>query len=309
MKTPLTSRILTLSAALSVISLGAFAQHPDVKHKAAIHPVSLDLGKPTNTAPTPLRLPAAKPTTKSAAQVQTKSIPKTAVVQTVAAKPNPALVQTKPDIVTPTAATNTFNTLDSPTAAIGDSGRMMFFLIPMLLVTMGALKLLQRYQQKTGRLPAGLQKKALAQGQAKPAKSGGILSAILGSFSLNNAREKGGSNIRVVESVPIGGVNIHLVEVRGRLLLLGASGGNVNLLTEFQETEIDGGDFRALLNAAAAEMDGLSEYDSLPSSAVVGSIEDDLRETGEAMQKRLRRLRTVQEAEENPDWMRFDDAR
>lgn len=304
MRTPFTSQTILLSVALLGISLGAFAQQQIVigsaKNAFGVPPASLDLGKANNAAPKPLLLPAvANPIAKPATQAQTKTI----------ATPNPALAQTKPDIVTSPAAANAFKTLDSPTAAIGDSGRMLFFLVPMLLATMGALKLLQRYQQKTGRLPSGLQKAALTQAQPKPAKSSGILSAILGSFSLNNAREKGGSNIRVVESVPIGGVNLHLVEVRGRLLLLGASGGSVNLLTEFQETEIDGSDFRALLNTAAAEMDGLSEYDSLPTSAVIGSVEDDLRGAGEAMQKRLRRLRTIQEAEANPDWMRFDDAR
>ena len=321
MQNALTIRSLTLTIALLTLALPVVAQNAkqvgNVSNVRGIPVAPLNFGKQTNEAPKPLKLPQAeagapKPNTKPTAAKATtpQAEAKPAETLPIAPKPNSALAQTKPSIAAPTAETSVkFNTLDSPTAAIGDSGRMIFFLVPMLLVTYGALKLLQRYQQKTGRLPAALQNAAKTLQTQKPAKSGGIIAAILGSFQLNNARERGGSNIRVVESVPVGGVNIHLVEVRGRLLLLGGSGGSVNLLTEFQEAEIDGGDFRALLNAAAAEMDGLSEYDAIPTSAVVGGIEDDLRGTGEAMQKRLRRLRTVQEAEENPDWMRFDDAR
>ncbi len=312
MKKLFTVRSLTFSMMLLILGLSATAQNvkpaETLLNYFGIPVAPLNFGTQTNEAPKPLKLPTAARPSVPNPNVQTVVQP--TETKPVAVKPTSALAQTKPDIVAPpVGTTNKFNTLDSPTAAIGDSGRMIFFLVPMLLVTYGALKLLQRFQQKTGRLPAALQNAARTQQQSKSAKSGGIVSAILGGFTLNNARERGGSSIRVVESVPIGGVNIHLVEVRGRLLLLGGSGGSVNLLTEFQETEIDGTDFRTLLNAAAAEMDGLSEYDAIPASAVVGGVEDDLRSTGEAMQKRLRRLRTVQEAEENPDFMRFDDAR
>jgi flagellar biogenesis protein FliO len=224
--------------------------------------------------------------------------------------PMPAAVTglTKPDVSVPAGTSANLNTLDSPTAAVGGSGKMFLFLAPMLLATWGALKLLQRYQQKTGRLPRALENAARPPA-VKSARTGGLIGAILGGFNLNSARERGGSSIRVVESVPIGGVNIHLVEVRGKLLLLGASGGAVNLLTEFQTEEIDGGDFRALLNAAASEMHELSDDRALPAAAVVGSLEDDMRGTGDALQRRLRRLRTVQEAEADPDLMRFDNAR
>ena len=60
-----------------------------------------------------------------------------------------------------------------------------------------------------------------------------LWNAILGGFHLNKAREQAGRSIRVIESVPIGGSNVHLLEVRGRVLLLGASAGSMNLLAEF----------------------------------------------------------------------------
>lgn len=126
---------------------------------------------------------------------------------------------------------------------------------------------------------------------------------MLGSFHLNNAREAGGSSIRLLESIPVGGANLHLVQVRGRLLLLGATGGGVSVLTEFREQEgMESDDFRAMLQAAAAGMDDLEPEESgLPASAVVGSLDDVMRETGESMQRRILRLRTVQEAEDAVD--------
>ncbi len=192
------------------------------------------------------------------------------------------------------------HTQDNPVAAIGDSWKMIVYLAPILLVTIGVLRLVRKHQERHGKLPAMLT--ALGANRRAAPKSGGkglgLTRALLGSFNLNNARERGGS-IRVVESVPIGGANIHLIEVRGRMLLVGATANGVSVLTEFHENaSLETNDFRSMLQAAAADMDGLDlATDDLPSSAVVSALDNVMRDTGDSLSRRTQRLRTVQEAE------------
>lgn len=211
--------------------------------------------------------------------------------------------QTRPD-TSGTAA----RPQESPLAAAGDAWKMLFYLVPMLLLTLGALRLLRRFYDRTGRLPGPLQSMAVTNGRGRGSlvprpQGGGMVNALMGSFHLNNMRQRGGGSIRLVESVPIGGANIHLIEVRGRLLLIGATNMGVSLLTEFQEPDaLDSGDFRVLLQAAAADMGSLDLAEpDLPAAAVVGSLEDSMRDTRDAVARRVRRLRTVQEEEDAGD--------
>ena len=192
---------------------------------------------------------------------------------------------------------------DNAFAPLGDAWRMLAYLVPMLLVIVGCLNLLKRFQARTGRLPGFLQSAATsrqgAQRSAAQPRPGGVWNAILGGFHLNNAREQAGRSIRVIESVPIGGANVHLLEVRGRVLLLGATAGSLSLLAEFDErAEAGSEDFRDLLHAAAADMDTLDyAQPDLPAAATVSVLEDLMRDTGQAVAQRSRRLRTVQEVE------------
>ena len=183
---------------------------------------------------------------------------------------------------------------------------MLGYLVPMLLVIVGSLQLLKRFQMRTGRLPGVMQpasKWNVSKTNVAPRPSGGLLNALIGSFHMNNARQQAGSNIRVIESVPIGGANVHLIEVRGRVLLLGATGSGMRLLAEWQEQQgVESDDFRDLLQAAAADMDALDlNHDAMPATAMVTTLEDLMRETGESVSRRARRLRTVQEVEGEDD--------
>ena len=72
-----------------------------------------------------------------------------------------------------------------------------------------------------------------------------------------------------------------------------------SLLKDFTDQEGAGSDdFRRILNSAAAEMDELELPDSkATATAVVDSLEDAMRDTADAMERRLRRLRKAQETE------------
>jgi flagellar biogenesis protein FliO len=218
--------------------------------------------------------------------------------------------QTRPDSFGASSASggsaaSANRTQDNPLAALGDAWKMLIYLVPMLLLTLGALRLLRRFYERTGRLPGPLQSAALTTGNGRGSlatrpSGGGLVNALVGSFHLNNMRQHGGSSIRLVESVPVGSANLHLIEVRGRLLLIGATGTGVSLLTEFQEPDaLETNDFRALLQAAAVDMDSLDmAQPDLPATAMVGSLEEAMRDTRDAVARRVRRLHTVQEVED-----------
>jgi flagellar biogenesis protein FliO len=242
----------------------------------------------------------------------TKPVPAAAIQNSKPSIQNQdVLAQTRPDLFTPEeggspskSGDKTGSHLqDNPFAPVGDAWKMLAYLVPMLLVIVGCLNLLKRFQTRTGRLPGVLQSAANSRQGRRRAPStprtGGIWNALLGSFHLNNAREQAGHSIRVIESVPIGGANVHLLEVRGRVLLLGAAAGGMSLLAEFDErAEVDPEDFRDLLHAAAADMDALDyAQNDLPAVATMSVLEDLMRDTGQAVAQRSRRLRTVQEVE------------
>ncbi len=189
---------------------------------------------------------------------------------------------------------------------------MLAYLLPMLLVIVGCLQLLKRFQMKMGRLPGGLgAASALNQNMntnrgsrwnATPATpaSKGLLSTLLAGMAVNKMRQTPGSSIRLLESAPVGGASVHLLEVRGRVLLLGGSATGLTLLTEFEErSNPASNDFRDLLSQAAADMDAIDyEQPDMPATATVSALEDLMRETNQAVSRRARRFHTVQEAED-----------
>lgn len=188
---------------------------------------------------------------------------------------------------------------------------MLAYLLPMLLVIVGCLQLLKRFQMKMGRLPAGLgiasalnqnmNKNRGSRWNATPAapRSNSLLNTLLAGMAANKTRQAPGSSIRLLESAPVGGSSVHLLEVRGRVLLLGGSATGLTLLTEFEErSNPASNDFRDLLSQAAADMDAIDyEQPDMPATATVSALEDLMRETNQAVSRRARRFHTVQEAE------------
>jgi flagellar biogenesis protein FliO len=206
--------------------------------------------------------------------------------------------QAKPDILTgPDIGKD--HTIESPLQVAGEGWKMIAYLIPTLAFILVCLNLLRRYQQKTGRLPAGLRTASSDFGRA----SQGVGSAISGLLSFTKSgmgKSEASQGIRLLESRTIGASSLHLVQVRERTLLLSSSATGVALLTEFQEEGQDAADeFRSLLQSARAEMDAHdAPGEPLPASAVVGSLDGSVRETADAMARRLQRLRMASESEE-----------
>lgn len=211
------------------------------------------------------------------------------------------LTQTKPDLTPVAPAPAKDHTIESPMQAVGDGWKMVAYLLPTLALVVVCLNLLRRFQLKNGRLPSVLQKGATV--RARPASStasSSIASTLAGLVgSLRSARSDVGtsSSIRLLESLAVGTATLHLVEVRGKTLLLAGNSTGVTVLSEFGEEDgAESEDFRQALREAAADMDGLDLPEAqMPMSAVVGSLENAMRETGDSVERRLRLLRTLNE--------------
>lgn len=176
---------------------------------------------------------------------------------------------------------------------------MFIYLIPTVLLMVGALHLLRRFQEKNGRLPAFARLTGTQKISASPSpKKGGVLQALLNGMNRSKAPEDA-SAIRIVESVPMGGSQLHLIEVRGRSLLLGTNANGVNLLTEIdQADDLVNNEFRLLLEQAAGDMDSLNLTENdLPASLLIGTLDETMRDANRAVTRGTRRLRTVQETE------------
>ena len=207
------------------------------------------------------------------------------------------LSQTKPDLITAPAPTD--HTIDSPLRAVGDGWKMIAYLLPTLVFVLVGLNVLRRFQQKAGRFPGVIRSVAVPT-ERRPAS--GLMSALSGLFTGNGKDSHSGSGfgMRLVESLNVGATTLHLVQVRGRTLLIAGGPTGVSVLTEFaapEESESE--EFRQLLQSAATDLDGLDLPDSEYSvSAVVGSLENVMRSTSGSLERRVRRLRTVREAED-----------
>lgn len=215
----------------------------------------------TTAAPPPAK-PATEPKPAAGSVNPTASAP----------RPSLELADTKPD---PTG-----DAQESPAAAMGGAWRLLLYLAPVLVLVVLAVRGLKAFYQRTGGVPITRQ-------------------GLLGGFNLLGARAVGGSNIRVVESVPIGTVGLHLVDVRGRLLLIGSTGMSVTLLTAFRDTEpTEESDFRSLLNAEAAAMENDLVANEENLEGVVGSLDDSLRDVREAVTRNAARIRRWNEGEQ-----------
>ena len=213
--------------------------------------------------------------------------------------------QTKPDGFGASAESMKDHTQNSPIGAVNDSGRMIFYLIPTLAVLMLTLHLLRKFMEKSGRisrtdLQNGSARNSLRQWNYPREKKAGLLRMLLTRMQTTPDTKRAG-NIHVIESIPLGNTHIHLVEVRGRTLLLGANAAGVNLLTELEADEIDDiqDSFHSQLQAASADLDVLDlAHTETPLQSMVATLEDVMRETREAVSSRTRRLRTLREDED-----------
>lgn len=178
-------------------------------------------------------------------------------------------------------------TRESPAATLGDSFRLLLYLLPILGLIVLSIRGLKAFQERHGSLPS----------------MASLKKGMLGGFNLANARKTGGSNIRIIESVPVGTVGLHLIEVKGKTLLLGATGTTVTKLMEFSETKSEANtDFSTLLASASSELD--DETDDYTENSggigtVVGSLDESLREAREAIIRNANRARQWNEGNVN----------
>ncbi len=210
------------------------------------------------------------------------------------------LPQAKPDLLAGPGPSSS-HTIDNPMQAVGDGWKMVAYLLPTLIFVLVCLNVLRRFQQKNGRLPTVVQKAVRAAAGPRSSIVGSLATLLRGSHDGSRTGTTSGG-IRLIESLTIGTAMLHLVKVRGRTLLLSGAAAGVTVLAEFADQEnAESDEFRQMLHAASANLDELELGDSeMPVSAIVGSLEEVMRETGSAMERRLRRLRTVQETEDGP---------
>lgn len=164
---------------------------------------------------------------------------------------------------------------DGPAPTFGGGLRMLLYLLPVLALVVLGVRALKLVQQRVGVAP--ITRKGLI---------GGLIEA--------NARRNGGGSIRVVESAPIGGVVLHLVEVRGKALLLGATAGSVAVLAEFEPPKLaPEEEFRAIMERARAEMFGPDPAAESNLVGAIGALDDNLRKAREAIARGVARSRTA----------------
>ncbi len=240
---------------------------PKVIRIASVAPAAVNTVPPIKPAPVALKpaAPAVHPASGTPTVSKTAAPTPGRKAADVEKDVMGALVGTKPDLLS--------SARQSPATTLADSFRMVVVLLPVLALIVLAVRGLKGLQQRTGRIPDFRK---------------GLRSGILGGFNLSNARRSGGSSIRVIESVPIGSAGLHLVEVRGRVLLLGATGSSISTLAELSETQpayAEGGDsdFRSLLNNMSDDLH--EDYSDIQGGLgrVVGSLEDQIREARESI--------------------------
>ncbi len=160
---------------------------------------------------------------------------------------------------------------DSPSSTLGGGLRMLIYLVPVALLIVLSIRGLKAVYPPGGR-------------------SASLKQGIIGGFNLFHARQVGGSSIRLIESVPVGGAGLHLVEVRGRLLLVGTTASAVNLLTELKsDRSTTEEEFRTLLAEAAQELEETDAEPTIP--FVVGSLDDSLRSARAVIERSAERVR------------------
>ncbi len=178
-------------------------------------------------------------------------------------KPNPSVhaPSNSNSIYSQTRSDTNVQPISSPGSTLWDAIKMMLYLIPVLILILVALRLLKAYYERTGGLP-------------------NLKTSIMGSWNLINARQTGGSNIRIVESVPLGSIGLHLVEVKGRLLLISSGASGATLLKDLTDEESrEDRDFHTLLSNT--EMDAEDSDNAI--ADIVGELDETIKNTRDSI--------------------------
>ncbi len=231
---------------------------------------------PVAWAAGPGQKPAAPaPTQPAAAQVQpaAQAQPAPAQPQPAAKSPQAAPTQDAPSFLDDAQPDPAERPKDSPASTLVGAIRMALCLVPVLALIVLAVRGLKLVQQRVGVAPISRKN-------------------IIGGLIEMKARSTGGSSIRVVESVPVGGVSLHLVEVRGKVLLLGATAGSVSMLSEFEPAKVLPEDeFRAIMERARADMFGPDPAPANGIAGAVGALDENLRKAREAIARGVARAK------------------
>jgi uncharacterized protein YgiM (DUF1202 family) len=179
--------------------------------------------------------------------------------------------KTKPDIFAQTRPDGGDLSNQSSGSPVSDGFRMILYLIPVLILVIVVIRVLRYYYLHNGALPWSSR-------------------SVISSLKLFSIKPTAGHSIRVVESAPVGNITLHLVEVRGSLLLIGASPQGVTLLKEYHDLNDTSESFSSLLSSAEGDM---NEPESALSE-VIDSLDDSLRET----QEQLSSLKASKNADE-----------
>ena len=201
--------------------------------------------------------------------------------------------QTRPDN---TASAESQKPLDSPAATVGQGWKMLVLLLPTLLIIVGVLNLLKKYQVRNGTLPSFLKSSGT---QNKSSGMAGWMSLAGDSLKRMRQPERAG-HMRLVETLPVGGQQIAIVNVGERSLLLSVSGSGISLLTELNLNQNDSAkEFRSLLHATNTDSGDLNLTDDLSTAAVMlDDMDDLLMDTDSALARSLNRLRMQRHMED-----------
>jgi uncharacterized protein YgiM (DUF1202 family) len=238
-------------------SAGKTPSAPPVASPPSAKPAPAAPSTPTQAAP-----PAAPSAPTQAAPPAAPSAP-TQAARSATELPDSLFAGTRPDPAD--------RPQDSPSSTLGGGLRMLIYLVPVALLIVLSIRGLKAVYPPGGR-------------------SASLKQGIIGGFNLFHARQVGGSSIRLIESVPVGGAGLHLVEVRGRLLLVGTTASAVNLLTELKsDRSTTEEEFRTLLAEAAQELEETDAEPTIP--FVVGSLDDSLRSARAVIERSAERVR------------------
>lgn len=116
---------------------------------------------------------------------------------------------------------------------------------------------------------------------------------------LAQARERAGATLRLVESLPLGAAQLHIVEARDRTLLVGATAAGVTLIADLDApAPAPLESFQSELEAAAEDLDSLDQEGATSgASEAVLSLDSLLRQAGGSIAVRAEGLRRADPAE------------
>ena len=240
--------------------------------------------RPTTSSQSPKTI-VTKPKEKNSAQTAgtlAKPVASNATPPTI--NPN-VLKDTKPD-----AGTSPTGVQPKEGTALGNINlyQGVLALLATLVITLGGLTLIRRYVRPTNAAsPMGTATKT-------PQANQGFIAGLLSGGLKGKARDKGGSNIRLIETMPTGNSSfIHLVEVHGKQFVVGATPWQISMLTEVGDENVTAqAEFQEILRTAAGEL--LSSENE--AAIAMNTMDSQLRDTNSAVVQNIDRLRALRNA-------------